>query len=48
MTKETTDIKIEKLRMEAKPYDKVWTKVVELCSVAVQNGKVDFENLKAE
>ena len=48
MSKETTDIKIEKLGMEAKPYDKVLTKVAELCPAAVQNGKVDFERLKAE
>ena len=48
MSKETTDIKIEKLGMEAKPYDKVLAKVAELCPAAVQNGKVDFERLKAE
>ena len=48
MSKETSDIKIEKLGMEAKPYDKVLAKVAELCPAAVQNGKVDFERLKAE
>ena len=48
MSKETTDIKIEKLGMEAKPFDKVLAKVAELCPAAVQNGKVDFERLKAE
>ena len=48
MSKKTTDIKIEKLGMEAKPYDKVLAKVAELCPAAVQNGKVDFERLKAE
>lgn len=48
MSKETTDIKIEKLGMEAKPYDKVLAKMAELCPAAVQNGKVDFERLKAE
>ena len=48
MSKETTDIKIEKLGMEAKPYDKVLAKVAELCPAAVQNGKVNFERLKAE
>lgn len=48
MSKETRDIKIEKLGMEAKPYDKVLAKVAELCPAAVQNGKVDFERLKAE
>lgn len=44
----TKDIKIEKLSMEAKPYDKVLEKVMALCPAAVQNGKVDFERLKAE
>ena len=48
MSKETSDIKIEKLGMEARPYDKVLAKVAELCPAAVQNGKVDFERLKAE
>ena len=48
MSKETTDIKIEKLGMEVKPFDKVLAKVAELCPAAVQNGKVDFERLKAE
>lgn len=48
MTKETADIKIEKLKMETKPYDKVLAKVAELCPGAVQNGKVNFERLKAE
>lgn len=48
MSKETSDIKIEKLGMEAKPFDKVLAKVAELCPAAVQNGKVDFERLKAE
>ena len=45
MTKETD---IKKLNMEARPYDKVLEKVMELCPAAVQNGKVDFERLKAE
>ena len=48
MTKNITEVKIEKLGMEAKPYDKVLAKVAELCPAAVQNGKVDFERLKAE
>lgn len=44
----TKDIKIEKLSMDARPYDKVLEKVMALCPAAVQNGKVDFERLKAE
>lgn len=48
MTKNITEVKIEKFGMEAKPYDKVLAKVAELCPAAVQNGKVDFERLKAE
>lgn len=48
MTKNITEVKIKKLGMEAKPYDKVLAKVAELCPAAVQNGKVDFERLKAE
>lgn len=45
MTKETD---IKKLNMEARPYDKVLEKIMELCPAAVQNGKVDFDRLKAE
>ncbi len=44
----TKDVQLEKLDMEAKPYDKVLEKVMELCPAAVQNGKVDFDRLKAE
>lgn len=39
---------VEKLKMQANPMDRVLAKVMEICPAAVQNGKVNFERLKAE
>lgn len=39
---------LKKLKMEARPLDAMVARIFELCPAAVQNGKIDFERLRAE
>ncbi len=39
---------IEQAKMQAKPFDKVLEKIMEICPACVQNGKIDFERLRNE
>lgn len=41
-------VEIKKLEMKTKHYDKILEKVADICPSAIQNGKIDFERLKAE
>lgn len=41
-------VEIKKLEIKTKHYDKILEKVADICPSAIQNGKIDFERLKAE
>lgn len=48
MNNEKNNLEIKKLEMKTKHYDKILEKVADICPSAIQNGKIDFERLKAE
>ncbi|MDR2077454.1 MAG: site-specific DNA-methyltransferase, partial [Rickettsiales bacterium] len=39
---------INRMKMQAKPLDVILAKIMEICPASVQNGKINFDRLKAE